>query len=85
MVAWYWRLEMRQTCLPAMMRANQWYDYNHPWQQWHAQFNSYARIAAAPGQVKGIENGESTMELFPNPAHDILSFASTSIFDPASV
>lgn len=66
-------------------RANQWYNFNNPWQQWHAQFHSYARSAAAPSTVTAIEQGKSKVELYPNPVHDVLSFTSTSIFDPATI
>lgn len=75
--------------------ANQWYDFSHPWQQWHVQLSSYNRTAStkAPTLAQSAARPTSTgtapantgVELYPNPAHDILRFTSASVFDPASV
>lgn len=50
--------------------ANQWYDYNHPWQQWNIYIDSnYRGTATATGKAA---DSAGALTLYPNPASSTL-------------
>lgn len=65
--------------------VQQWYYYNWPWQQWHAQYNAANRIAAPSVTPVTIKAPTHTAQLYPNPAHNLLTLSVDGSLETSSV